>query len=84
MVRQRAGWNEGAKTTLVHSGSACAAKWLTRLKIDPEYEHELCLSGAIITIAAGQNSLRNDLKKMLKEKREEETKRQPTLPTTTA
>ncbi len=84
MVRERAGWNAEAKLTLIHAGSSCAAKWLSKLEVDPEFSDELCLAGAIITIAAGQNSLRNDLKQMLKEQREAEAKRQPILPTTTA
>jgi hypothetical protein len=70
LVAQKAPWSPVAKTALVESLPECLAKWLNAAGISAEHREELTTAGALVAIAYGSFSLRQELRAMAAAKEE--------------
>lgn len=67
-------WNPNAKSALVSSGSAVAAKYLNRSGISAENAPEVSLGIALLSIYWGRTIIVKELEKLAEEKKREREK----------
>lgn len=80
VVKEKGGWPEPAKLTVINSGSRCAAKWLNKSGLSAEYSDEVALVGAIAAIAAGDRMVDQTLRKLIADKEEQRKRDAAAIP----